>query len=64
MVAVVAAVVAVVAVENKAEVLLPVQCWRRQNAGFFAEARVCFLGALVYRKKMGYIISRCHGRVL
>ena len=62
--AVAAVVVAVAAVENKAEVLLPVQYWRCQNAGFFEEARVCFLGALVYRKKMGYIISHCHGRVL
>ena len=58
-------VVAVVAVvESKAEAPLLVQCWRYQNAGFFEEARVCFLGALVYRKKMGYIISHCNGRVL
>ena len=62
---VVAAAVAVVAVaENKVEVSLPVPCWRCQNAGFFEEARVCFLGTLVYCKKMGYIIFHCNGRVL
>ena len=61
----VVAVVAVAAVvESKAEAPLLVQCWRYQNAGFFEEARVCFFGALVYRKKMGYIISHCNGRVL
>ena len=53
---VVVVVVVAVAVESKAEAPLLVQCWRCQNAGFFEETRVCFLGALVYHKKMGYII--------
>ena len=44
-VVVAAAVVAVVAVvaESRADAHLSVQCWRCQNAGFFEEARVCFL---------------------
>lgn len=61
-VAVVVAVAVVAAVVSKDAA--SVQCWRCQNAGFFEEARVCFLGALVYRKKKGYIISHCQGRIL
>ena len=64
MVAVVDKVVAVAVVAVVSKDFTSVQCWRCQNAGFFEEARVCFLGALVYRKKKGYIISHCQGRIL
>ena len=64
MVAVVDKVVAVAVVAVVSKDAASVQCWRCQNAGFFEEARVCFLGALVYRKKKGYIISHCQGRIL